>query len=298
MRRLWRRPTRRPPPPGGPVMGPGVFRYDWRDPYHLALAVPGRWFLGLLLISYLGINLAFAALYAARPGCIEHAGSFADAFFFSVQTFATVGYGRMAPQTTYGNVVASVEIFTGMIWLAVTAGVVFVRFSRPRSRLSLARCLVIGPGGDGAPALTARVVNRRPNSLYGVEMRMVLLTRRRDAGDSAWQIRDLRLLRERSPVEWMTWKVVHPIDASSPLAGLDSAGLTDLGAQILVSVSAIEDTTMAPVHAARVFYPADILFDHAFADVASPDSAGRLRFDLTRVDQVVALTAAPDRPGG
>jgi inward rectifier potassium channel len=279
-------------------MGPGVVRYDWRDPYHLALAVPVRWFLGLLLISYLGINLIFAALYAVRSGSVANADSFADAFFFSVQTFATVGYGRMAPQTTYGNIVASVEIFTGMIWLAVTAGVVFVRFSRPRSRLSLARCLVIGPGDDGAPALIARLVNRRPNPLYGVETRMLLRTRRRDGDDSAWQVRDLPLVRDRSPVEWMSWKVAHTIDASSPLAGLDAAALTAMGALIVVSVSAIEDTTMAPVHAARVFYPADILFNHAFADVTSADPSGRLRFDLTRVDQVVALTAGPDRPGG
>ena len=302
MRRPWRLRRRRPRPPHLAIgVSPGVFRYDWGDPFHFALAIPWRWFMPLLLATVLGINLVFAALYALRPGCIANlpAGSLADAFFFSVQTFATVGYGRMSPVTTYGNIVACCEIFAGMFWIAVTAGIVFARFSRPRSRLAFARNLVVGPGDDG-PALSARVVNRRLNSLYDVEARMMLVSHQGNRRDKTPRAQELLLVQDHSPVERMTWRLVHRIDASSPLAGLDAAALIERDAQIFVNVSATEDTTLARVQAAHVFYPADILFGHAFVNLLAADATGRRWFDFSRIDQVEPLdeaTAAPDRPG-
>ena len=220
LRRLWRRRSRRPGGPMNPGIGmsPGVVHYDWGDPYHVALALPWRWFLALTLAYYLLVNLFFAALYTLQPGSVSNVrpGHLSDAFFFSVQTFATVGYGAMSPQDTYGNIVSAIEIFVGLMSIAVIAGVVFVRFSRPRSRLAFARNLVIGPA-DGGTALSARIVNRRLNPLYNVEARMVLITRHRpQQGPSVWRIRDLKLLRERSLVEMMSWTLVHMIDEFEP----------------------------------------------------------------------------------
>ena len=282
-------------------MSPGVVHYDWGDPYHVALALPWRWFLALTLAYYLLVNLFFAALYTLQPGSVSNVrpGHLSDAFFFSVQTFATVGYGAMSPQDTYGNIVSAIEIFVGLMSIAVIAGVVFVRFSRPRSRLAFARNLVIGPA-DGGTALSARIVNRRLNPLYNVEARMVLITRHRpQQGPSVWRIRDLKLLRERSLVEMMSWTLVHMIDESSPLTGLDAADLGQAQAQVMVSVIGTEGTTLAPMHAFHLFHVADILFGHAFAAVISEDAAGHPRFDLDRAVQVVRLkpTEAPDRRG-
>jgi inward rectifier potassium channel len=283
-------------------LGPGVARYDWGDPYHVALALPWRGFLLLTMAYYLLVNLFFAALYTLQPGSVSNMrpGYLSDAFFFSVQTFATVGYGAMSPQTLYGHVISATEIFVGLMSVAVIAGMVFVRFSRPRSRLAFARNLVIGPV-DGGTALSARIVNRRLNPLFHVEARMVLITRhRREAGSSVWRIRDLKLLHERSLVEMMSWTLVHMIDPASPLNGLDAADLAQAQAQVMVSIAATEGTTMAPLHAMHLFQAADILFGHAFAELISEDAAGHPRFDLERADQVVWLepTPAPDRPGG
>ena len=308
--RLWRRRHHRAAGPLHPTIGvgPGVRRYDWGDPYHVGLALPWRGFLALTASYYLLVNLLFAALYTLEPGCVSNVrpGSLGDAFFFSVQTFATVGYGAMSPQTFYGHVISAIEIFVGLMSVAVIAGLVFVRFSRPRSRLTFARNLVIGPA-DGRTALTARVVNRRYDPVYSVEARMVLITLHRNApgeggrGEPAWQIRDLKLLRERSLVEMMTWTLVHLIDETSPLDGLDAADLAASGAQIMVSVTGTEGITLAPVHATHVFHAADVLFGHAFADLIAPDTAGHPRVDFGRTDMVVRLaevTAAPGRRGG
>ncbi|CAH2600238.1 putative Inward rectifier potassium channel Kirbac3.1 [Rhodovastum atsumiense] len=293
MRRLWRRPVPRRAGPMHPEIGigPGVGRYDWGDPYYLALALPWRWFLALTMAYYLLVNLLFAALYVVQPGSVANMrdGSLSDAFFFSVQTFATVGYGAMAPRTTYGHIVSAIEIFCGVLSIAVIAGLMFVRFSRPRSRLSFARNMVVGPV-DGVTTLGARVLNRRFNPIYQVEARMVLIIRDRDAtGRSVWRIRDLPLLREHSLVEMMSWTLVHVIDARSPLAGLDAADLARAQAQVMVVVTGSEGTTFAPVRAMHLFHAADILFDHAFADLIAEDAAGRPKFDVSRVDQVVPL---------
>ncbi len=301
LRRLWpRRRTRRGTGPMHPPigMGPGVKRYDWGDPYYIALALPWRWFLVLTMAYYLLVNLFFAALYVLQPGSVSNVGpgALGDAFFFSVQTFATVGYGAMSPQSMYGQVVSAIEIFVGLMSVAVIAGVVFVRFSRPHSRLSFARNLVIGPA-DGGSALSARIVNRRFNPLYNVEARMVLISRHHpERGASVWRIRDLPLVRERSLVEMMSWTVVHMIDPSSPLAGLDAADLGHAQAQIMVSITATEGTTLSPLHGFHLFHVADILFGYAFAELISEDAAGHPRFDLGRADQVVRLEG--DAPAG
>jgi inward rectifier potassium channel len=303
MRRFWRRRKQRPRGDESFLgFGPGVYRWDWADPYYFALSLPWRWFLVVLAASWLSINLGFASLYVLQPGSIAHArpGSLADAFFFSVQTFATVGYGVMAPQTPYAQVISCFESFIGMIWLPVIAGVVFVRFSRPRSRLVFARNLVIGPGAGG-PTLAARVANRRFNLLYSLVARTVLVTRERRGGENVWQARDLHLVRDHSPVELMNWKLEHVIGPDSPLAGLNAHDLIAQHAEIIISVTAIEETTLAPVRAEHIFHAADVLFDHAFVEMIVADPAGRRRYDVQRLNKVVRADprpAAPDHRDG
>ena len=124
----------------------GARRYDWRDPYHLALAMSWPRFILVFVTADLAINILFATAYLAQPGTITnaHPGSLSDAFFFSLETLATVGYGVMAPATIYGHVVASIEILCGMAFMAIMTGLVFVRFSRPRARIVYAGQSVVG----------------------------------------------------------------------------------------------------------------------------------------------------------
>ena len=122
------------------VIKRGASRYDFHDPYHVALSMSWRGFAVAFVGLELCINLVFALLYFVNPGCIAGArpGSFTDAFFFSLETLATVGYGTMAPAKFYGHAVSAIEIVSGMAFTAIMTGLLFVRFSKPRSRILFA----------------------------------------------------------------------------------------------------------------------------------------------------------------
>src|SRR5437773_10878295 len=140
--------------------------WEWRDLYHWILALNWPRFAALILGGYIAINIIFAALYSIGGDCVAGMarGSFPDAFFFSVQTLATVGYGHMYPQTLYGHVVATVEIMTGIFLLAAMTGLIFVRFSRPIARVVFSNSIVIAPL-NGKPTLRVRIGNEDQHSM-------------------------------------------------------------------------------------------------------------------------------------
>ena len=137
-------------------------KFDLRDTYHLILNLNWPGFAGFVFGVYLLINLVFAALYMLNPHAVAEMspGSFFDAFFFSVETLATVGYGHMYPASFYGHLIAMLEIMVGMFGLAVITGLIFVRFSRPTARMYFSKVAVISPS-DGVPNLMIRLANLR-----------------------------------------------------------------------------------------------------------------------------------------
>ena len=136
MTRFRRRPPAAPPPTYT-IAKRGLAGFDPRDSYHLAVRISWPRFLLLFLALNLVINLLFASLYLLQEGSIANArpGSFTDAFFFSFETMATVGYGNMSPASLYGHVVATAEIICGMGFTAILTGLTFVRFARPKAKI-------------------------------------------------------------------------------------------------------------------------------------------------------------------
>jgi inward rectifier potassium channel len=274
----------------------GVKKYDWRDPYHIALTLSWPRFFGMLLVLELAINFGFALLYLAQPGSIKNAapGSLPDAFFFSVETLATVGYGEMASGTLYGHVVASAEIFCGMAFVAITAGLLFVRFSRPRARFLYADRAVIATF-NGQPTLMVRIANGRSSPLTDANARLsALINEWSKEGQFFRRIHDLPLIRTRVPLLGLTWTLMHEIDETSPLYGYDAEAFRKNVTRIFLAVEARDPALAARVHDTKDYSPDEVLFGRRYADSVAIDAEGRTIADLTRISWTEPDVAFPD----
>ncbi len=254
------------------------------DLYHRALTLRWWQFLGVGCAIYLGINLIFAGLYLAQPGAVTGAqpGSFLDAFFFSVQTIATIGYGQMSPGTVYANVLVTVETMAGLVFLALSTGVVFARISRPTARVVFARVVAVAPQ-DGVPTLSFRIGNERRSQILEADVTVTLLRyERTQEGVQFRRFYDLRLARSHTPVFALTFTVMHLIGPDSPLHGATAASLQAEDAELLISVTGLEETTSQTVHARYSYLADEILFGRRFADIFTTDPDGTRVIDYTR----------------
>jgi inward rectifier potassium channel len=269
----------------------------WWDFYHSLLRMP--WWQTLLIVvtGYLAINVVFAGLYLiiggignARPGSLE------DAFFFSIETLATIGYGSMYPSSRGANLLMSVESIIGLMVTAFATGLFFVRFSRIRGRILFSERVAIGPM-DGQPTLMIRLGNARRNRIYDAEFRMVLSrTVRSTEGVVLYRSHDLKLVRDRAHTLAQSWMILHVIDASSPLYGETPESLARVDAELAVAVSGIDDTSLQPVHGRKTWEHFQIEWGSRLVDVLSEDARGNVELDLRRFHLLEPTLATPDFP--
>jgi inward rectifier potassium channel len=209
--------------------------------------------------------------------------------YFSFETLATVGYGDMHPQTHWGHAVATVEIFTGLSFLAVYTGLIFARFSRPTARFMFARHAVIGPE-NGKPTLMIRVANERQNTISGATARLWLL---RDVTDSSGRqsrrFVELKLLRTENPVFALSWTLYHEINADSALHGLTSEGLEDIDGAIILTLTGVDDSSGMNLHARHSYSSLHIKWQHRFSDIIERTPEGDLLIDYGKLHDVVKL---------
>ena len=272
----------------------GAQAFNLRDSYHLMLALSWPRFFAALLAFYGLANCLFAGLYLLGAQSINNArpGSFADAFFFSVETLATVGYGSMSPGTFYGHVIATSEIFLGMFSLALMTGLVFARFSKPTAKVRFSKVAVVAPF-NGRPALMFRMANERHSLILEAEVRMTLM--RNEVTQEGVPIRRfhfLKLERERSPAFVLSWLVIHPIDESSPLFGLTQEQLAAADASFIVTMTGLDERIAQNVHMRHMYRFGDVRFEHRFVDIVYKTSAGESVTDLNHMDDVVPLAPA------
>jgi len=254
------------------------------DLYHHLLTLQWPTFLLGLSGVYLGLNVLFALLYQLGDGAIANArpGVFVDSFFFSVETLSTIGYGQMSPATLYGNIVMTVEAMFGLALIAVAAGLMFARFSRPTARVMFSKIAVV-TDYNGVPTLTLRLANERRNQILEAQV-SVALVRDEHTTEGEWIRRfyDLQLARQRSSIFAMTFTVMHPIDATSPLWNETPSSLTAQGAEIVVTVTGLDETLSQPVHARTSYLVHEVLWGHRFTDVFTQTQDGRLAIDYRR----------------
>ena len=266
----------------------GVARFDLRDPYHLAVTLSWPAFFGLAFAAILALNLIFAVLYILRPDAVEnlHPHDVIGAMFFSLETLATVGYGEMSPYSTYGHVVAAIEILTGMTFTAIFTGILFVRFSQPQARILFADKAVITPH-NGQPTLMLRIANGRLTLLTHALARVaVMIAETSPEGNVFRRVQDLRLMRDEMPIFPLTWTLMHVIDETSPVFGMDAEQMEQTQTRFFVAVEAKDAAMGATVQALNTFMPGQVAFGMRYSDAVVVDDSGRVTADISRLSLI------------
>ena len=265
----------------------GIPRFNWQDAYHIIMSLTWPQFFAGAVTVYLIANLIFASAYFAGDHAINNAKSFADCFFFSVETLATVGYGNMSPATLYGHCVATAEIITGMMSMAVITSVVFARFSKPTARIMFSNVAVITTYNN-IPTLMLRVANQRRSYILEAVASLVLVRDEETPdGHSLRRFYDLKLERARSPMFALSWQIMHLIDTNSPLHGVTAKAIEDGDMRLAVTLSGMDETFAAAVTARHTYAHEDIVFERRFVDIFSEGENRRhLYVDLSRFHEL------------
>lgn len=259
------------------------------DLYHFLLVVSWSRLFLLFSAAYVGINVLFACAYLAGGDCIAEArpGSFHDAFFFSVQTMATIGYGRMYPKTTYADILVAAEAFCGLLGVSMATGLMFSKFAKPTARMIFTKNMVAS-NRDGIPCLMFRMANQRSNTIVEAQIQMVVSIGGRTAeGERVRRVLDLALTRTSTPVFTLTWTAIHPIDERSPLYGMSEEEIRTNELAFIITFTGIDDTFSQTVHARYAYGSKDILWGARFDDVLLPREGGGAVVDYTRFHDTV-----------
>jgi inward rectifier potassium channel len=274
------------------VIRKGLSYSRWRyDLYHVLITLSWAKFIAIVSLGYLIANILFAWAYLLGGDGIENArsGNFFDAFFFSVQTMASIGYGAMYPKTTYANILVTIEALLGLLGLAMASGIMFARFSLPKARVIFSRVASIAPY-NGLPTLMFRVANKRQNWILEAQVRVSLVKSEfTKEGDFMRRFYDIPLVRSQSPLFALSWLVMHQINEESPLFGVTPEQMIESEMEIVVTLTGIDETVSQPIHARHSFIAEEIAWNMRFVDILSKASDGRRCIDYSRFHDVVPL---------
>ncbi len=266
--------------------------FDWDDIYHFLLTIPLWQFLCLITVVYFSLNSIFACAYLLQPDSISHesAVSFFDAFAFSVQTMATIGYGAMYPQTRYAHLLVSIEVLFGLLLIAMATSLMFARFSRPTARMMFSNVAVVCPY-NGISTLMFRVANMRNNWIVEAQIRVSLLLPDEitKEGHKMRRLYDLPLVRNESPFLALTWVIMHPIDEHSPLFAISKDSFLEGDYQIFITLVGIDATVSQTIHSRHIYLAEDILWDYRFVDIVKMTSSGTRYIEDNNFHDVISL---------
>jgi inward rectifier potassium channel len=259
------------------------------SPYHLLLTTSWTRFMGLVVGSYVVLNGGFALAFllcgpAALTGGLDV--GFSRAFFFSVETFSTIGYGNIVPVGTAANLVVTAEALVGLLWLALATGLLFARFSRPTAKVLFSRTAVIAPY-RGMTAFEFRIANARSSQLIEVQA-TVMFARIEDVrGRPVRRFYSLTLERDSVTFFPLSWTIVHPIDETSPLRGMSRDDLRKCDGEFLVLLAGVEETFAQRVHARSSYKWDEIVWDAKFSDIMQhPSGKEDVTIDVGRLHTI------------
>lgn len=262
-----------------------------RDLYYFLIQLSWKKFFGLIFFLFLFINIVFASLFYLSPKALSLASpSWWDCFFFSVQTFSTIGYGVISPQSFLANIFVTVEAALGLISTAIITGIVFSKFSKPKSRILFSRQILVQTINK-QKVLSFRVGNHRANDLIDVEMILTALVQEvTPEGIQIARMKELKLQRNRSPFFSLSWMIFHTLDESSPLVKLIQNNEVD---ESLISISALlighDGTYSQTIYAKNLYDKKDFVFDRYFEDVVSKDKNNKNIVDYSKFNHLKAI---------
>ena len=272
----------------------------WGDIYHLLLTMPWPTFVSLTSLLYLGVNALFALAYSLGAG-IATVGEgepkyFQELFFFSVQTMASIGYGAMYPTNLYSHWLVVIESLVGLFFIATTTGLVFARFSLPTARILFSDVAVIAPF-NGVPTLMFRTANKRKNYILEAQLWVTLV---RDEysmeGDFMRRFHDIQLVRSHTPVFSLSWTAMHQILPGGLLDGDTLETLRRDRAEIIVTLTGLDETLAQTIHARHTFSAEDIRWDYRFADILLTGKHGKRVIDFNRFHTIHPISRERQLP--
>ena len=284
------------------VITHGLPRMFWLDIYHYAMTASWPRFFAAVGLLFLLLNASFALVYmqGTNPIANQSPAGFLGAFFFSVETLATVGYGDMHPQTLFAHSVATLEIFIGMSFIALFTGIMFARFSRPRARILFAEHPVIGPM-DKKQTFTVRAANARQNVIVDASARLRMLRSVQSAeGESFRRLYDMELVRHQHPMFVIGWSIMHVVDENSPLFGETADTLAAADVSFILTIHGVDETTSQPMQSRFTYHHSAIRWQHVYADLLSTDENGIDHLDYSHFHETmpVATMNKLEREGG
>jgi len=260
-----------------------------KDIYHFLVNLSWSKFLLIVLAGYLLINFLFGSLYyiigienLRNSSNNAPMNNFVSAYFFSIQTFTTVGYGGIVPEGFYANLIASFEALTGLLSFALATGLLYGRFSRPSARILFSRNAVVAPYKE-IKALMFRTANLRNNDLIEVEANLLAVFVDSETHNRKYY--GMKLERRSVYFFPLSWTVVHPIDEDSPFFNKSTQELKELQTEILVQFKAFDDTFSQTVHTRFSYTIDEIIWNAKFKPAFEPDEKGEIIFDLNRIHE-------------
>lgn len=274
-------------------IGLAWFKFD--DTYTRLVTMSWRHFFFVILVTYLIVNTIFAVIYnligienLAGAGGKTKIDQFFDAFFFSAQTISTVGYGHISPKGFVTSIVAAFESMLGLLAFALATGLLYGRFSRPTSKITFTKQMVIAPYQHHT-GLMCRLINHRRNSLIDVEAQMIISFNETVNGQLKRSFYPLTL--ERNSISYLTlnWTLVHPITEDSPIYQKTLEDLKIAEVEIFVAVKAFDDTFSQTIHSRTSYQDEDIVANAKFEVMHYHNKEGRTVLDYSLLDTIIDL---------
>lgn len=277
------------------IIRKGAF-IKWQDSYKYLIEKSWLSFFSLLFGIYIVFNLIFTSVYwicgfENITGIDPSKGSeFMQAYFFSVQTFTTVGYGNMAPTGMASQIVSSIEAFIGFLSFSLATGLLYGRFSKPKAKILFSNHALITPFKNGLDSLQVKLVNARDNVLLDVQAKIILVIDTIES-DNGIKKTYYNLPLELSALSLMplSWTIVHPIEKDSPIFGLSKEKIQQLNPEIIVLIQGFDEVFSQNINTKMSFVAKDWIWDRKFVRIFTSNKEGDIELDLGRINDTEKL---------